>query len=177
MTVAQPSAPRRVMLRHAVLRSNCVGRVRSVAALAGALMLSWASDATAVAPLGRYLLTPSTVHDRATGLTWQRAHTASKTWAEADAICAALTLDSKAWRLPTIREIESLIDRRAVGTRKVDLIAFPEMAAADAPSHFWSSTTMASNTGYTWSGRFDNGGNTATLRSYTLAVRCVRTGP
>ena len=52
-----------------------------------------------------------TVTDLNTGLIWQRHHSTAVPWADADTYCDDLVLGSEAdWRLPSIKELYSLID-------------------------------------------------------------------
>jgi hypothetical protein len=77
-----------------------------------------------------------TVRDaRGAGLDWQQGFSPSTQGrADAFAYCAALALDGGGWRLPTIDELVSILDRRFIPT--VDPVYFP-----GTPSEkFWSSS-------------------------------------
>ncbi len=133
-----------------------------------------------------------TVTDRATGLTWQQAGTPEPmTWQEALAYCDTLNIgDPGEWRLPSIRELLSLVDYDR-SAPSIDAAFFPGTAA----SPYWSSTTAAGSKAYgietfdgAWAVNFSHGA-TATSKSsggiYTYesakkktkqSVRCVR-GP
>jgi hypothetical protein len=115
-----------------------------------------------------------TVTDMTTGLIWQQDEPLKKPWANALSYCSGLSLgDSDDWRLPNIRELESLADE----TRLDPAIHtfFPNAYAAN----YWSSTTNA-NSPYSvaWYVSFYNGyvGN-GYGKSGSLYVRCVRSGP
>ncbi len=120
------------------------------------------------------------VHAPTTGLTWQRCSlgqrfedgkchgTANKLdWAGAQKAAAAA---GHGWRLPTQSELSSLV-LSYCSSPATDTAAFPQMPAA----WFWSSA--ADGAQGAWFVDFDGGGgNGATLRSNTAAVRLVRSG-
>jgi len=140
--------------------------------LAG-LVLGLALTAEASAPPGRYTITTDTVFDTVTGLTWQRNISPTQyTWANATTYCQNLNLGGAVWRLPTIKELQSLVDIRA-SNPAIDLTAFPAAPAAG----FWSSTqgvdpgAPAANA---WLVNFANGSTPALLLTNTARVRCVR---
>ncbi len=131
------------------------------------------SSVWAAAPAGRYTIATDTVKDIKTGLTWQRAVPSwSFTLASAKAYCPGLNLGgfSSGWRLPTKKELETLVDRR---TRSpcIDSTAFPNTP----PDFFWSSTNFVGlNLG--WGVYFNEG--LSDDDAYALVnrrrVRCVR---
>ncbi|HXI58807.1 MAG TPA: DUF1566 domain-containing protein, partial [Polyangia bacterium] len=99
-----------------------------------------------------------TVLDVATGLTWQRAPDPTpRTWSEAAAACAGLPVDSqpgdaRPWRLPDVKELQTLIDESRADPA-IDPVAFP-----DTPSEsFWASTPLAGQPGFAWFVSFHNG--------------------
>jgi hypothetical protein len=120
------------------------------------------------------------VHALATGLTWQRCSlgqhfdggkclgTAAKLdWPGAQKAAAAA---GQGWRLPTQPELASLV-LSYCGSPATDAVAFPQLPAA----WFWSSA--ADGAQGAWFVDFEGGGgNGATLRSNTAAVRLVRSG-
>ena len=64
-------------------------------------------------PEPRFQAQGDSVLDRLTGLVWSASIDLAGglvTWREAVALAASLTLDGRSWRLPTIRELESLVD-------------------------------------------------------------------
>ena len=95
------------------------------------------------------------VIDNTTGLMWQddaEAKTVSKNRQDAKAYCQALTLGGYTdWRLPTIRELKSIVDR---GRYKpaTDLV-FQNVENYG----YWSSTPDASGSGEIWGINFING--------------------
>lgn len=82
------------------------------------------------------------------------------------------TNSGKDWRLPNVKELESLMDRSR-SNPAIDLVAFPATPA----SYFWSSSYSAGGSDVAWGGDFYFGeiGSSAG-RSYLSAVRLVRTG-
>ncbi len=71
--------------------------------------------ATDVLPPDRYLVAAGTVYDTMTRLTWQRADSGGQLdWSDASTYCASIDLDldaaAGAWRLPTMNELETLVD-------------------------------------------------------------------
>ncbi len=131
-----------------------------------------------------------TISDNGTGLVWQKCNvgssgnncttgTATKMyWATALTTCNSLTLANKTWRLPSINELRSIIDR----TKKpytIDTTFFP--VTTETNSLWWSSTTVMSSTkDYVWHVSFHFGfvGSSNSSKSFDqLYVRCVSTGP
>lgn len=131
---------------------------------AGALVLGLALTARAEAPPGRYTLSIDTVFDTKTGLTWQRsASPTTHTLESAKAYCQA------PWRLPTIKELQSLVDIRAFGPA-IDTVAFPSTPS----NRFWSSSLHADLTSNAWVVYFSNGSTTTYNKTEDAQVRCVR---
>jgi hypothetical protein len=140
-----------------------------VAALAAGWMLAAAAPALAAAPADRYTVSADTVLDRETGLTWQRA-TAPGTYTRADAnsYCTGLTLAGGGWRLPGVRELQTLVDVRTWNP-SIDTTAFPGTASgaylSSSPGAFYATNV--------WVVFFDSG-ITNYPQSLTNYVRCVR---
>jgi formylglycine-generating enzyme required for sulfatase activity len=113
-----------------------------------------------------------TVTDLVTGLTWQREDdNVTKDWPEAVSYCNGLGLAGGGWRLPTIKELQSIVDDSVSG-QFIDSNAFPGTNL----SPYWSSTTYAPNSGYAWDLYFDNGyvyNDPKTVDNF-MYVRCVR---
>lgn len=93
--------------------------------------------AHAAAPAGLYTVGTDTVLDTATHLTWQRDVGPSATWAAAGAYCQGLSRGgfSSNWRLPTVRELQSIVDE-SVSSPSIDSGAFPGTPS----NYFWSSS-------------------------------------
>lgn len=116
------------------------------------------------APAEDYTVLTDTVTDNRTGLTWQRQSSEEpRTWNDAQALCTG------GWRLPNIRELESLVDFSAAQPA-VDGVAFP----GTPDTRFWSSTPNANPQGYAWVVDFKYGGSMYYPVSSTGWVRCVR---
>lgn len=153
--------------------------------LAGGLVVSAALlglcfSAAASAPVGRYTLSTDTVFDNFTRLTWQRAVTSTTfTWdgstspisTSAQYYCNHSSLGGAApgfWRLPRIRELESLVDFGVHGA-SIDVTAFPNTPLYD----FWSSSPDVVNAGYAWAVDFGSGDSRGDGTTFGQHVRCV----
>jgi len=131
------------------------------------------------APADQYTITPNIVVDKKTKLHWQRnASTLTYSWADAATYCQALQIGGfvSGWRVPTKKELETLVDRRAQLTSPtIDTTAFPSTPSA----YFWTSTPYSGAVGdagpetFAWVVGFAAGdsdyGNTSTAYN----VRCV----
>jgi hypothetical protein len=161
------------------------GRRGRLAAAAG--LLAAALVARGAAPAGRYTVDASAgiVTDNATGLVWQRcvlgvsgascdAGTSTyATQADAASSCASLDLGgwSTGWRLPTLKELQTLVDPRAVNPA-LDTTAFPGATRY----YFWSATPAAADATRAWVVQFDGGNGFVFTHATTSTdkVRCVR---
>jgi hypothetical protein len=104
------------------------------------------------APPGRYGITSGVVLDDKTGLAWQRVVPAGTyTWSQAQAYCAALSLNGNSWRLPSVKELMTIVDVSVApssGAPTIDSSAFPgtpatSMGGSTNPAAFWSSSLWA----------------------------------
>jgi hypothetical protein len=139
--------------------------IKRISKCAAALTLIWAIAVWAGAPAGSYTLATNTVLDKKTGLTWQRsAPVGTFTWANASGFCQSLTLDGATWRLPTVKELQTIFDVRAFSPA-IDSVAFPNTSA----NEFWSST----NYSYPWVLDFGSGYASRTSVTIQHYVRCV----
>jgi hypothetical protein len=136
------------------------------------------------APCTRYRVKDGTVLDTKTNLTWEQAESAgSHEWGSkgiagtAQYYCATLELAGGAWRLPTIKELFTLVD--VTRETAIDPNAFPgdPGPTPEEGAYFWSSTpsTNASEPDFAWSLLLSLGG-TAYLNTPDTPskVRCVR---
>ncbi len=118
------------------------------------------SDAVATATGGYADNGDGTVTDTSTGLMWQQqACSSTQTWEQALAYCEGLNLGGHTdWRLPTIKELRSLVDYSRYNPA-INTTYFPNAAA----SWYWSSTTGAHGTYFAWVVGFGLGTAPATL--------------
>ena len=115
------------------------------------------------------------VRDNITGLEWQKvAPTGTYTWANAVTYCDNLVLGSKSdWRLPTIKELSTLVDRSIPSPGPtISTIFFPGTVAAG----YWSSTTYAYGTTSAWAVHFSSGSVRYSGKTSSTYVRAVRSG-
>jgi hypothetical protein len=123
------------------------------------------------------------VTDKLTGLIWLQDNTGfgQTTWEAAITVAnnlkagdAGLTDGSQAgdWRLPNVKELQSLIDYGRYNP------AFPagHPFTAVEPSHYWSSTTFTHDENAAWGVYFNDGAAFSTVKSATGYVWCVRGG-
>jgi hypothetical protein len=121
------------------------------------------------APAERYSSENGTVLDRQTTLTWQRVIPKSLyTWADATKYCAGLDLSGPGWRLPTINEVQTLVDESH--NPSIDLTAFP----ATPSEYFWSSSRVVDDIARAWTTFFTNGSTYSFAITGLKNVRCVR---
>jgi hypothetical protein len=149
---------------------NALLRSSAIALLAASMGL--AEPASAKPSLGRFEVQANAglVVDTATKLTWERSVTlGSYGWAAAKGYCSGLSLAGGGWRLPTLSEIEGLVDRRT-GNPAIDPTAFPNTPAVA----FWSSTVYVGTPDNAWRVSFDDGHASTGKTLEVLRVRCVR---
>lgn len=134
------------------------------------LVVAMVTAANAAAPVGRYTVSTDTVLDTKTNRTWQRAvPAATYTWASATTYCQTLSLGGTGWRLPTVKELQSLVDIR-VFNPSIDVAAFPATPVA----YFWSSSPVADNPRFAWVVGFGAGDTNTSNTAGADQVRCVR---
>lgn len=122
------------------------------------------------APPGRYIVTDFTVVDTRTGLVWERqGPAAAQTSANAESYCQNSTLENAQWRLPTMKELQTLVDE-SQSSPAIDLVAFPVTPAGE----FWTSSTVASFSILNWTINFVDGDTSFGSGNKTAYVRCVR---
>ena len=116
---------------------------------------------------------PPTWKDPKTSLEWQCESPGEMTWHEAQEYAKSLSLDGKDdWRLPTLVELESLLDRtkgRSDGRPPMR----EEVPFGDRLS-YWSSTTFEQDTKNAWIVMFDGAYVLSYYKSNYYHVRCVR---
>jgi hypothetical protein len=124
-----------------------------------------------------------TVTDEGTGLVWHRCDasrgpdcdgfSATQTWQNANAACMALGTAEvegrRDWRLPTVRDLVSLLDHEAAGGDHTFLDAAFEGGTSPA---YWTSTGTG-QFGSPWTVDFETGALVQYSPSLGRAVRCV----
>jgi len=111
-----------------------------------------------------------TVTDNRTGLVWEQGESDYMDWGSALSYCEGLDLGgSTSWRLPSIKELESLVDD-TTWSPAIDPSRFPNAHAFS----YWSSTTSAGYPELAWLIDFCYG-NVVDKYKYKMSpVRCVR---
>ena len=113
---------------------------------------------------------PETWTDSETGLEWQTGSGNKMNWEEATEYAKDLNLNGKGWRLPTIKELFTLIDytkhETCIKTKKLSCVS----------SGYWSSTAHAYNTSNAWVVHFGHGYVGSGSKTNNYYVRCVRGG-
>jgi hypothetical protein len=111
------------------------------------------------------------VYDTKTKLTWQQTVTPT-TYAFSDATnyCASLgaSLSGAGWRIPTIKELQTIVDYSQTSGPWIDRTAFPS-----TPVHYFWSSTAESGTTTHWVLDFSVGNITLPGMSTSNNVRCV----
>ena len=131
------------------------------------------APAWATAPSGRYTITAGTVYDTKTKLTWQQpGPSATYTWAAAKTYCAGLgsSLGGTGWRLPTIKELQTIVDNSKVMNPRIDPNAFPGTGS----TIYWSSTPVMNSPSGAWGVLFYTGTSSTYIVTDSDSVRCVR---
>ena len=146
---------------HAKLRAGALG-----AASMWLSIFAWAD-----APAGRYTIDAGTVYDTSTLLTWQQAPTRDYLlWADANRYCTTLSLNGYGWRLPSVTELETLVDETC-SSPAIDPSAFPNTDS----DYYWTSSYVARFPTYAWTVGFQIGlANFFTVSDSLQLVRCVR---
>jgi hypothetical protein len=87
------------------------------------------------------------VQDQLTGLVWQQVPSRTEmTWVDAGAYCPTV---GQGFRLPTVRELESLVDLTPARKEpKIDTTAFPDLPGRAGA--FWTSTPYVISPGAAW---------------------------
>jgi hypothetical protein len=126
------------------------------------------ASAEASAPAGRYTTTGGTVFDTKTKLTWQQtAPAATYALAPAKTYCKTLSLAGTGWRLPTRKELQTIVDY-SQPSPAIDPTAFPATAS------FWSSSPVVGSPALAWYVLFPSGLTYSAGVSNAYDVRCVR---
>jgi hypothetical protein len=111
-----------------------------------------------------------TVRDAATGLTWQQGLDGmTRSWSDARSYCVALALAGGGWRLPSMKELQTLIDERRIDPA-IDGALFPSTPSAG----FWAGTPLAGMPPNVWFVDFYSGVAYNAVPEHLYNVRCVR---
>ena len=118
-----------------------------------------------------------TILNKTNGLVWQQEEGGTMDWEAALSYCENLELAQRDdWRLPNVKELQSLIDHTA-NTPALDTVFFPGVNSAE----YWTSTTSEAVTARAWIVNFstglvsESGGNNGDKVNSNY-VRCVRAG-
>jgi hypothetical protein len=117
-----------------------------------------------------YSVASESVHDEHTRLTWRRAvEHDNYAWQDAKDFCAKLGANGGGWRLPSLRELMTIVDVTRFDPA-VDRSIFP-----DTPSElFWSSSPSTTPRGTAWGVNFTRGASAAASLDTKAHVRCAR---
>ena len=136
------------------------------------------SDYIFTTSIGNFPLSLPTVFDKTTGLEWQREDdNIERTWLAAWHYCADLDLsDHQDWRLPTVKELQSIVNYARATEPLINIAAFPNTNS----DFYWTASIQASSPTIVWSVNFNSGrilrGDISGGSIFTLdgPVRCVR---
>jgi len=142
-----------------------------------------APSAAAVAPPNQYaVIATGEVQDNYTGLIWQQAYSAATMpFAEAASYCSSLGLNGQTWRLPSIRELATLVDEAQVAP-SINRTMFPNTRyGSRSDNWYWASHASRGNAQAAWALNFDDGftgfnaGASGAWNYWTAAwTKCVR---
>jgi len=120
---------------------------------------------------GIFIFLP-TVFDRTTELEWQRQDDdIRRTWDDAWQYCVDLDLGGhQDWRLPRIKELQSIVDYGQASAPTIEGVAFPNTNS----SFYWSASNRASSSSSAWVVSFANGFVFSNVKALNVFVRCVR---
>ena len=133
---------------------------------------------TASTPDSRFVINGDEVTDTQTGLIWQRCTLglsgndctdgSANTYTWQEALQAAVS----PWRLPSIRELRSIVEEKCYDPA-INLTIFPNTLS----SYYWSASPYADSSDYAWYVHFNNGYSHYGTKGYGyLSVRLVRGG-
>jgi len=132
--------------------------------------IMWTHQSQANAPTGQYVISNGTVFDTKSQLTWEQSPPGVLvSFDAATAYCSGLGLDGGNWRVPSMKELQTIIDETRVDPC-IDVDTFPNTAL----DKYWSSTRWAGGSSDAWYVRFDYGSSNLDLMVELHYVRCVR---
>jgi formylglycine-generating enzyme required for sulfatase activity len=142
-----------------------------------------APSSPAVAPPNQYtIVATGEVRDNYTGLIWEQGYSpATLSWSAAEAYCESLALNGQSWRLPSIRELATLVDEAQVAP-SINRALFPNTQyGARSNDWYWASHAAVGNPSAHWALNFDDGftgfnaGASGAWNYFTAAwAKCVR---
>lgn len=116
------------------------------------------------------------VLDRETGLVWERSpSTTTQTWLNGQSNCNGMSTGGRlGWRIPTLQELASLVDRTQSNPSLPSGHPFQNVQS----SSYWSATTTSFDASFAWVVAFGSGGVNIFLKSVSGSVFlwCVRGG-
>jgi hypothetical protein len=125
---------------------------------------------------------PGEVRDNYTGLVWQQGYSpATMAWSAAATYCSSLALNGNTWRVPSIRELATLVDEAQVAPA-INRTMFPNTQFGSRSNNwYWASHAAVGNAAASWAINFDDGftgfnaGAVGDWNYFTAAwTRCVR---
>jgi len=126
-------------------------------------------------PESRFTLNGDEVTDIETGLIWQRC-SLGQTGSDCSAGIAtthnwqeALLAANAPWRLPNIKELESIVEEKC-GDPAINLVIFPNTASLE----YWSASSFANGSGNAWYIYFESGNSSNFDKLSNFYVRLVR---
>ena len=113
--------------------------------------------------------------DPDTGLEWQCESPGRMNWHDAQSYAQSLSINGKKdWRLPTARELETLLDRTILLDRTAYRPAMREEIPFRNNLSYWSSTTFGPDKNNAWIVMFDGAYVLSYYKTNEYYVRCIR---
>jgi len=123
----------------------------------------------------QHIVQEATWFDPETGLEWQCESPGRMNWHDAQAYAQFLAINGKgAWRLPTARELETLLDRTVLLNRTMYRPVMREEIPFRDNLSYWSSTTFGPDKNNAWIVMFDGAYVLSYYKTNKYHVRCVR---
>ena len=122
----------------------------------------------------KLVLGGAAVLDKETGLVWEKSPSTNKMdWYAAVSYAYDLNVGGrKGWRLPTIEELDSLVDK----TQRNPALPSGHPFTNVQSNYYWSSTTVIGSTGYAWGVDLSYGDVLDYDKGNYVYVWCVRGG-
>jgi hypothetical protein len=112
---------------------------------------------------------PLTWIDPETGLEWQIESPGQMNWYQARTYADSLSLSGREdWRLPTLKELESLLDRHKYRPMVREGVPFDDTLT------YWSATTFGPDKENAWVVMFDGAYVLSYYKTNRYHIRCVR---